>query len=211
MGQAITLTRGTPARPNEADKISYEEFLKLYEGQYAEWVGGRVQMGMSVSEQHADDSGFLESVLRFYVDARDLGKVYSAPFQMRLANQERGREPDIMFVATSNLGRLTPQYLDGPSDLAVEILSPESVGRDRGEKFVEYEAAGVREYWLIDPERKQAEFYILDENEQYQLVLSGKNGIFRSRVVEGFYLRIEWLWQEPLPKVPDILRELGVL
>ncbi len=130
---------------------------------------------------------------------------------MRLANQERGREPDIMFVATSNLGRLTPQYLDGPADLAVEILSSESVGRDRGEKSVEYEAAGVREYWLIDPERKQAEFYILDENEQYQLVLSGKNGIFRSRVIEGFYLRIEWLWQEPLPKVPDILRQLGVL
>ncbi|MEJ7756097.1 MAG: Uma2 family endonuclease [Nocardioidaceae bacterium] len=53
-------------------------------------------------------------------------------------------------------------YLDGAADLAIEIISPESIGRDRGEKFVEYEAAGIREYWLIDPERRQAEFYRLE-------------------------------------------------
>ena len=45
----------------------------------------------------------------------------------------------------------------------VEIASPESRLRDRGEKFAEYEAGSVREYWLIDRERKEADFYRLGE------------------------------------------------
>lgn len=45
--------------------------------------------------------------------------------------------------------------MDGTPDLIVEVTSPESLARDRGEKYVEYEAAGVREYWLIDPDRQQ--------------------------------------------------------
>lgn len=43
-------------------------------------------------------------------------------------------------------------YLDGPADLVVGIVSPDSVGRDRGEKFYEYAQGGVPEYWLIDPQ-----------------------------------------------------------
>ena len=184
MEPVIPVKANVEARPKPAVKISYQEFLERYDGVFAEWVGGEIEMGMSVSQQHADDSGFLESVLRFYADARDLGRVYSAPFQMRLADQDRGREPDLMFVSKENEHRLTSQYLDGPADIAVEILSPESVRRDRGDKFVEYEAAGVREYWIIDPERKQAEFYLLDDDNHYQPIFNGKQGIFRSHVRE---------------------------
>jgi Uma2 family endonuclease len=54
------------------------------------------------------------------------------------------------------------------------------VGRDRGDKFVEYEAAGVREYWLIDPDRKQAEFYQLAETGRYQLAALDGEGRFYS-------------------------------
>lgn len=211
MGQVFALTAEPISLSKPVEKISYEEFLKLYDGKFAEWVAGEVEVGMSVSQQHADDSGFLESILRFYVDARDLGKVYSAPFQMRFADQQRGREPDLMFVAKLNVHRITPQYLDGPADIAIEILSSESVGRDRGVKFVEYETAGVREYWLIDPERQQAEFYVLGGDNRYRLIFGGNAGKFESTVLDGFYLQIEWLWQQPMPKVPVVLHELGVL
>jgi len=137
-----------------------------------------------------------------------LGWVRSAPFQMKL---EHGREPDVLFVATEHLGRLRETFLDGPADLAIEIISPESVSRDRGEKYYEYEAGGVREYWLIDPLRQVAEFYRLDEGGRYGVVLAGREGVYRSEVVAGFWLRVEWLWQEPLPKTLDVLRELGLL
>lgn len=90
----------------------------------------------------------------------------------------------------------------------MEVVSPESVGRDRGEKFVEYESAGVREYWLIDYERNRAEFYELQLNGLYRL--ANTDGIYRSNVVEGFFIREDWFWQESLPTI-EALRELSIL
>ena len=52
-------------------------------------------------------------------------------------------------MASERLDRVHRTYLDGPADLVVEIVSPESAGRDRGEKYYEYEAAGIPEYWLL--------------------------------------------------------------
>jgi Uma2 family endonuclease len=99
--------------------------------------------------------------------------------------------------------------LDGPADLVVEVVSPESVSRDRGDKFIEYEAAGVEEYWLIDPRRKTAEFYRLDDQGRYQVMLSGETGEYHAAVVPGFWVRVEWFWKPPM--VLDVLRELGLL
>jgi Uma2 family endonuclease len=93
----------------------------------------------------------------------------------------------------------------------VEIVSPESKVRDRGEKFYEYEAAGVGEYWLIDPDRQQAEFYRLGAGGHYRLFTADAEGIYQSEVLPGLWLRVEWLWQEPLPKVLDVLREMELI
>lgn len=211
MGQVIPLSAEAEARPKPTRKLTYEEFLEWYADTHAEWVDGEIIMGQPPSYEHQADSDFLTTLLRMYVEAHELGVVISAPFQMRLSDQKSAREPDLMFIAKENIGRITKNYLDGPADLAIEIVSPESVGRDRGEKFVEYESAGVREYWMIDPQRKRAEFYVLSDAHQYESVFSGREGIFHSTVLDGFYLRVEWLWQQPLPKVSDILHEMGVL
>jgi len=130
---------------------------------------------------------------------------------MKTGPELPGREPDILFVAQEHLDRLKETYLDGPADLVVEITSPESIVQDRGEKFYEYEAGGVGEYWLIDPQRRRAEFYRLGEEGWYQLIPVDEGGVYRSEVVSGFWLRPSWLWEEPLPRVLDVLRELGVV
>jgi Uma2 family endonuclease len=201
-----------PARPIPTEKMTYEEFLAWCdEDTHAEWVDGEVQMVSPVSYEHADLASFLDTILRFLVEAHDAGIVLTAPFQMRLRDVRRGREPDLIFVAKEHLDRLTRTYLDGPADIAVEIVSPESFARDRGDKFVEYETAGVREYWLIDPQRKQAEFYGLGADGRYHPLLIGGDGVFRSQVLDGFWLRVEWLWQEPLPKVAGVLKELNLI
>ncbi|RMF32783.1 MAG: Uma2 family endonuclease, partial [Chloroflexi bacterium] len=141
-------------------RMSYEEFLEWTdEDTLAEWVDGKVVMYSPASRRHQLINGFLATVMGTFVEQRNLGIVLSAPFQMKL--ERSGREPDLLFIAREHLGRLRETYLDGPADLAVEIVSPESVGWDRGEKFYEYEAGGVREYWLIDPQRERAEFYRL--------------------------------------------------
>ena len=187
-------------------KMTYEEFLAWAdEDTLAEWVDGRVVMASPASRRHQELAGFLSSILRTFVESQRLGVVLSAPFQMKLA---QGREPDLLFVAQQHLDRLQETYLDGPADLAVEIVSRESVARDRGDKFYEYEAGGVPEYWLIDRDRQWAEFCRL-EGERYRPAFSGDQGVYESEVIRDFWLRVEWLWQDPLPPAEDVLLEIG--
>jgi hypothetical protein len=116
--------------------MTYEEFLTWAdEDTLAEWVDGEVVMYSLASKRHQNIADFLLKVMGTYVESHDLGMVISAPFQMKL---EHGREPDVLFVASEHLDRLEETYLDGPADLVVEIVSPDSMGRDRGDKFYEY-------------------------------------------------------------------------
>jgi Uma2 family endonuclease len=187
--------------------MSYQEFLDWAdEDTLAEWVDGEIVMSSPASLVHQTISYFLSSVLGLYIDTRGLGMIRSAPFQMKIKN---GREPDLLFVRRDHLQRLKATYLDGPADLVIEIISPESVGRDRGEKFYEYESGGVAEYWLIDPLRQWAEFYQLTEQQRYDTVFAGRTGVYRSAMLPGFWLRVEWLWQEPLPQPLQALGEIA--
>ena len=192
-------------------KMTYEEFLAWAdEDTLAEWVNGEVAMYSPAPDRHQDIVRFLTAVLSVFVETRDLGVIRPAPFQIRLGPDLPGREPDLLFVGADHLERLKETYLDGPADLTVEIASPESMGRDRGDKFYEYARAGVPEYWLIDPEMEWAEFYQLEKG-RYRVAFSGKEGRYEARVLPGFWLRVEWLWREPLPKVLEVLRELGLI
>jgi Uma2 family endonuclease len=198
-----------PAEPRKMTRhlVTYEEFLAWAdEDTLAEWVDGEVMMYSPASKRHQSIAGFLTGVMHIFVEQRDLGVVLSAPFQMKLA--ESGREPDLLFVAKTHLEQLKETYLDGPADLVVEIVSPESAGRDRGEKFYEYEQAGIPEYWLLDPQTKRAEFYQLTAANQYRLVQPDVEGIYRSAVLPDFWLRVEWLWREPLPSPIRALAEI---
>jgi Uma2 family endonuclease len=188
-------------------RMTYEEFLDWYDEQHAEWVDGEVILLASPSKGHQLLLSFLGALLQHFVEAHDLGTVLIAPFQMKLASRPSGCEPDILVLCPETLAKLTSRYLDGPADVAIEIISPDSRSRDRGDKYYEYEQAGVREYWLIDPIRKQAEFYRLGQEGIYALVSPGSDGIFHSAVLEGLRLRVEWLWQEPLPTLMTVLKE----
>lgn len=190
---------------------TFEEFLaQVDESTRAEWVDGRILYMSPASFLHQDLVRFLLTLLNSFVEAHDLGWVCGAPFIMHLPQQVQGREPDILFVARPHLHRIQATYLEGPADLAIEIVSPDSRTRDREEKRAEYEAAGVSEYWWIDPYREECEFLHLDEDGRYASLLS-EEGLVASAVLPGFRLRIAWLWQQPLPKVHDAAAELGLL
>jgi Uma2 family endonuclease len=192
--------------------VTFEEFMDWCdEDTHAEWVDGEIIMMSPASDHHQDLSGFLITVMRFYTEAQQLGWIRSAPFIMRTSVHPSGREPDILFVAKERMQLVQPTFLDGPADLIIEIVSPESIGRDRGEKFVEYEAAGVAEYWLIDPLRQQAEFYQLNDQGLYRAAALDADGIYHSHVLTGFWLRADWLWKKPLPPVLSVLKELKIL
>lgn len=201
----------TKAPPDR--KLTYEEFLAWCDDDtWAEWVDGEVVMLSPTSERHEDLRRFLEAILGIFVEQRGLGRVLGASFQMRLPEPVKsGRQPDLLFIAADRLACLKETYLDGPADLVVEIISPESRLRDRGEKFAEYEMGGVREYWLLDPDRREADFFRLDPRGRYRLVEADRQGWYESAAVPGFRLRVEWLWQVPTPRILDVVRELGLL
>ena len=195
MSQTATATR--PVSSDGPLKITYEEFLERYSGIRAEWIDGVVELMSPVSNVHQRIGNFLFRVLAEFVEVYDLGELFQAEFQMKLSGLRRGREPDILFVAKAKLAQLRLNHYDGPADLVVEIISPESIKRDRVTKFAEYQRAGVLEYWLIDPPTQQADFFQRDAAGHFQSVLPDEEGIYRSMALPEFWLRVAWLWQSP--------------
>ena len=188
-------------------KMTYEQFLRtIPDDVHAEWIDGEVVPMTPVSRDHNELSVFLLVLLCHYVEAQNLGKIFCEPFQMKTGPDLPGRSPDLMFVSKKRLSKVKQNHLQGPADLVIEIISPDSRSRDRGEKFYEYEQGGVQEYWLIDPVRKQAEFWALGKDGIYQLMKVGEDGIFRSQVLKGLWLQVSWLWQAPLPPLVKVLK-----
>jgi Uma2 family endonuclease len=120
---------------------------------------------------------------------------------MKLGPDGPSREPDVIFLANQHLDHLAEERLTGPADLVIEIVSDDSVTRDRVDKFDEYEAAGISEYWLIDPRpnRQRVQFFQLDERGQYQSIPLDNEGVYRSKILFGFWVKADWLWTETLP------------
>jgi len=213
MSQADLRVSNTNSAPYVPQKLTYEEFLREYDGQYAEYVDDEVIEPMSVTQRHDFLLGFLRTILTFYIQAKNLGRICGEPYQMKMVIDDKikGREPDIFFVKTENLHRISEKFFDGAADLVIEIVSPESVMRDTQDKFEEYEAAGVKEYWIIDPNRRTANFYGYDDDGKYKLLHLSAEGIFESRVVEGLWINTDWLWQEELLNLIDILKEWNLV
>jgi Uma2 family endonuclease len=183
-------------------KMSYDEFLAWdEEGVHAEWVDGEVVVFMPPNNKHQLVARFFYTLISLFVRAFNLGEVRIAPYEMRATPEGSAREPDILFVATAHRDRITAQRLTGPADLVVEVVSPESVGRDRGEKFYEYEEAGIPEYLILDPRlgKEQIDLYRLTEDGEYLAVLPDHDGRYHSAVLPGFWFQASWLRQDPAP------------
>ncbi|MFN8493650.1 MAG: Uma2 family endonuclease [Caldilineaceae bacterium] len=199
----MTIVQELP-RQEQRIRMSYEAFLtQIDEHAHAEWVNGETIIFMPPTSEHQDLSGFLIALLRAFVDFFRLGTILPAPFEMKPTPESNAREPDIVFVAQENRWRLTEKKLEGPADLLIEIISTESVTRDRDDKFYEYQAAGVREYWVIDPRprRQRADFWVLDAKGHYRPVPLTEDDIYHSTVLPNFWLDVNWLWQKELPDV----------
>ncbi len=207
-----------PVVENEAQfvltrrRMSYEEYLAWAdEDKHAEWVNGEVTVEMPPKHLHQLLVGFLYHIIDLYVRILELGQVWDAPFEVKLWHDGPSREPDLLFLAKEHLDRLTPERIVGAPDLIVEIVSDDSAHRDRVDKLDEYETAGVAEYWIIDnrPSQHRAWFYQLDEQKHYQLIPVGADGIYRSRVLPGLWLRETWLWQEQPNELTALAEIIG--
>ena len=190
-------------------QTSFEEYLRIdTEGRLAEWVDGETRVYMANTLPHQQIQRFLHHIIDGLAEERELGTMLAAGYAMQNRRGGSGREPDLVFVLREHEDRLQNSHLAGAPDLVVEVVSADSPERDYIEKFREYEAAGIPEYWVIDPRpgRQRAEFFILRDG-RYQPSLPDANGIYRTALLPGFWLRLDWLWDER-PRPFAALREI---
>lgn len=214
----MSISETRAAEPGQAHsdrtplRMSYEEWLAWdHEGGLTEWVDGEVLVMTPPSIAHQRIVAFVSALLYLFAQLGRLGRVISAPVAMRVRAGGSGREPDVLFLSALHLDRLTDQMVNGPADLVVEVISDESVTRDRSDKFYEYQEGGVREYWIIDPRpgKQRVDLYTLDERGRYQPI-PPDTGIYRSVVLPGFWLQEDWLWADEPDPLAALTAILGV-
>ncbi|MCC7450070.1 MAG: Uma2 family endonuclease [Anaerolineae bacterium] len=179
--------------------ITADEYMARYAEDFYEWVNGKVVKIPPITLQHNDITIYLRVLLDTFFAFKPLGQVISAPFVMSLPSVNSKREPDLQIVLNGNLHRLTNTYMDGPADICVEVVAPESVARDHGEKFVEYERGKVREYWIVDPIHHECRIYRINGQGIYARQYEDKQGNYQTPLLLQFVLHIPTLWLESLP------------
>lgn len=181
--------------------ISAEDYLAQYAETFHEWVEGVVIKMTPVTLQHDALSSYLRVLLTAYFELNPIGRVLGEPFVMRLDAVRRLREPDLQIILNGNPGELTDTVMIGPADICIEVVSAESVERDYGAKFSEYEKAGVSEYWIIDPLRRRCDFNRRSEDGIYMEMEPDDTGHYRTPLLPKLALHVPTLWRDELPGV----------
>ena len=167
----------------------YDEMTE--EGKW-EFINGEVIVHSPAKYQHTESCHYLSRLLSIYVDQHGLGVVTSEKTLVCLARNDY--EPDICFFSKTKAARFKPDQMKFPApDFIVEVLSPSTEANDRGVKFEDYAANGVREYWLVNPERQHVEQYVLRTG-KYHRQASLKSGEIASSVIAGFRVPVRALF-----------------
>lgn len=138
-------------------KLTYEEFRQLpSDGKRYELVCGEVHVTPAPATRHQAILQNLSGNLWPFVIKNRLGEVWTAPLDVRLAG-ETALQPDLIFISNARAGIIQEDWIAGPPDLVVEVLSPSTAAYDRATKLPIYADAGVPEVWLIDSQAKTVE------------------------------------------------------
>jgi Uma2 family endonuclease len=207
----VSTEQPVPSDQSIAGLISADEYLEQYAHDCYEWVKGVLIPMVPVSLRHDTIVGYLRELLRTYFSLKPIGRVVGQPFVMQLDVTESRREPDLQVILTTNPGQLTDTAMVGPADICIEVVSPESVARDHGEKFAEYEKAGVREYWIVDPIRESCRFNRLNEMGVYSTIIPDKEDIYQTPLLPGLQLHIPTLWLDELPGIISVVQSVQAM
>lgn len=157
------------ALPAEKERYTFADVLAWNDDQRMELIEGEVfLMAPSPATDHQLISGELFGQLHNYLKGKRC-KVISAPFDVRLFEQEGNGPEDVDTVVVPDITVVCdPDKLDkhgckGVPDMVVEILSPSTQRHDRLTKFNLYQRAGVREYWIVDPANRAVQSFVLED------------------------------------------------
>jgi len=198
-GVTVALLTETPlAPPAELGPYRRRDYEALPDEPRCELIFGRIYVSPSRSPLH-------QAILLALAHALETaafetgGLLFVAPLDTFLADHSVV-QPDVLYISAARRGILQ-ERIEGAPDLLVEVLSPGTARRDRGEKLLLYAQSGVREYWIVDPQERQIEFLINEEG-RFVVALPAA-GEYRSQALPEVQLDIAAFWRE-------VDRRLGV-
>ncbi len=173
-----------------AYRLTVADWLEMPErGGYVEILHGELLVTPSPATIHQRIVGNLHLALRQHLDAERRGEVFLAPMGV-VFTEDTVLEPDLIVVLSGRAGQVKEQYLEAPPDLVVEVLSPGTAGRDLQSKRAVYEAAGVAEYWIVDPHARAIEVLTLGGDTYGPLGRFGIDATLQSAVLPQLLLPV---------------------
>ena len=165
-------------------KYNYADYANRADNERYELIDGVIYMMSPPSQAHQEILLEIAGQLREFLKGKPC-KVFVAPFAVRLnaaAGDNTVLEPDLFVVC--DMAKLDGKSCNGAPDMVVEILSPSTARKDRVTKFNKYLEAGVREYWIVDPDSKTASVHIL-KNGEYVVSGYGDTDTVAVHVLDG--------------------------
>ena len=167
-------------------EYTIDDIYALPDGQRAELIDGQMYMMAPPTRMHQRITLELSTVINNYI--KDKGgpcEVDIAPFAVFLnADDKNYVEPDISIICDTD--KLTDKGCTGAPDWIIEIVSPGSRRMDYYTKLFKYRTAGVREYWIVDPEKNRITVYSFesDDTAEYTFSEAVKAGIYDDLTID---------------------------
>ncbi len=165
------------------------DYEALEEGAPYQLIGGELIMSPAPSFWHQQITWKLGTLLFQYVETHHLGIVVGAPVDVYLSEIDIV-QPDLLFISHSRAELIDTKGILGAPDLVVEVLSPSTGYYDLTHKRKAYETAGVKEYWLVNPEFRSIKRLVLEANGYASVQDVEQTGTVTSDVIEGFSVEL---------------------
>lgn len=188
--------------PAKQERFTFADCLTWDESEHIEIINGEAFMMATPSRIHQEICFEIGRQLGNYLEGKQC-KAYPAPFGVRLFEQDGDRpenvdtmvEPDISVVCDRN--KLDKHGCKGAPDMIVEVLSPSTQRHDQLVKLNLYQRAGVREYWIVDPENKTVRVLLqTGEGTLWTHEVYRREDVAKVNVLEGCFIELSKVFSE---------------
>ena len=185
----LMIKEGSAAYTYSGKRVTYEEFLKITEGneERYEYIDGEVFLLTSPGMMHQIIlTNMIEVLLPWFKGKKC--RVFAAPFDVTLINETENKnvvQPDLLISCDYNEQRNEKDRYTGIPALVVEILSPQTRSRDHTKKLNVYLEGGVSEYWIVDPKKQKVVQYYFVEKQLTEMITYGYQDMVKSIHFEG--------------------------
>jgi Uma2 family endonuclease len=184
-------------KPTSA-KLTYDDFVNFPDdGLRHELIDGEHYVTPSPATIHQRLVGRLYLALGNWLQQHPIGEVFLAPFDVVLSHYDVV-EPDLLVVLAEQAGIVTEKHVRGAPAIVVEVGSPGTRRRDEGIKLRLYERVGVREYWILDPDRRMLVKYVRSGDSALAATLAleaVEEGELTSALLPGFSVQMTQLFR----------------